>query len=235
MNIILVGVIVSLALAGVTFIATSNLISMALIFVIYNAFFLLIARKQINKSQQKVHRYHQFYQFINTFIISLNVKGSLSSALESAYETSDEATKEIIDSIKELNEEEKISYLSKYFKFDLYNLFVDVIKIWNEEGGDILMMSRYLLDQARYKEEYIINCQSLNKSKTIEFVVLWSIALIILAALRFTLSQFFSIITSTLFYQIAVVVLLLFTLFSIFLLINRITSINLEGYEHEEK
>lgn len=235
MNIILVGVIVSLALAGVTFIATSNLISMALIFVIYNAFFLLVARKQINKSQQKVHRYHQFYQFINTFIISLNVKGSLSSALESAYETSDEATKEIIDSIKELNEEEKISYLSKYFKFDLYNLFVDVIKIWNEEGGDILMMSRYLLDQARYKEEYIINCQSLNKSKTIEFIVLWSIALIILAALRFTLSQFFSIITSTLFYQIAVVVLLLFTLFSIFLLISRITSINLEGYEHEEK
>lgn len=235
MNIILVGIIVSLALAGVTFVATSNVISMALIFVIYNAFFLIVARKQINKSQQKVHRYHQFYQFINTFIISLNVKGSLTSALESAYETSDEGTKEILDSIKELNEEEKISYLSKYFKFDLYNLFVDVIKIWNEEGGDILMMSRYLLDQARYKEEFIINCQSLNRSKTVEFVILWSIALIILTALRFALSQFFTIITSTLFYQIAVVVLLLFVLFSIFLLIMRISNINLEGYEHEEK
>ena len=235
MNIILVGVIVSLALAGVTFVATSNVISMALIFVIYNAFFLIVARKQINKFQQNVHRYHQFYQFINTFIISLNVKGSLTSALESAYETSDEGTKEILDSIKELNEEEKISYLNKYFKFDLYNLFVDVIKIWNEEGGDILMMSRYLLDQARYKEEYIINCQSLNRSKTVEFVILWSIALIILTALRFALSQFFTIITSTLFYQIAVVVLLLFVLFSIFLLIMRITNISLEGYEHEEK
>ena len=235
MNLVLIGVLVSLVFAGITFIATQNFLSTILIFLLYNAFFLFVARKQINKSQQKVHRYHQFYQFINTFIISLNVKGSLNAALDSAYETSDSGTKEILDSLTDFSEEEKISYLSKYFKFDLYNLFVDTIKIWNEEGGDILKMSRHIIDQARYKEEYLLNCQSLNKSKTVEFVILWSIALAILTTLRFALSQFFSYIAKTLFYQIAVVVLLVFVLFSFFILLHRIGNVKLEGYQDGQK
>ena len=235
MNLVVVGILVSCLLTGISYIATSNFFSMLIIFIVSNAFFLFVARRLINKSQLKIHRYHEFYQFINTFIISLNVKTSLTAAIEAAYQTADSGTKEILDSIKELNEEEKISYLSKYFKFDLYNLFVDVVKLWNEEGGDILKMSHYLIDQARYKEEYLLKCQSLNKSKTVEFVILWSIALTILTALRFALSQFFAYINKTLFYQIAVVAILLFVLFSIYILLLRICDIKLEGYKYEEK
>ena len=198
-------------------------------------FFVLIARRQINKNEQKIHRYHQCFQFINSYLISLNVKGSLSSAMESGYETADEGTKEIIDSIKELSEQEKLSYLTKYFKFDLYHLFVDTISLWNEQGGDILKMSQHLVDQVRLKEEYLLTCESLNKSKTIEFVVLWAIALIILAALRFALSQFFDRISKTIVYQVSVVVVILFALLSIYILILRITNVNLEGWKDEEK
>ena len=235
MNIVTVGIIVSLIFSGVTFIATQNIFSPILIFVLSIAFFLLIARRQINKSQQKIHRYHQCFQFINSYLISLNVKGSLSSALESSYETADEGTKEIIDSIKELSEEEKINYLTKYFKFDLYHLFVDMVSLWNEQGGDILKMSHHLVEQVRLKEEYLLTCESLNKSKTIEFVVLWAIALVILASLRFALSQFFDRISKTIVYQVAVVVVMLFALLSIYILISRITSINLEGWKDDEK
>ena len=136
---------------------------------------------------------------------------------------------------KTLTEEEKLTYLNKYFKFDLYRLFVDTIFLWNEEGGDILKMSRYLVEQVRLKEEYLLTCQSITKTKTIEFVVLWSIALVILMALRFALSQFFSYIAKTLIYQIAVVITLLFALFSIYLLLTRINSLNLEGWKDDEK
>ena len=235
MNIIVVGIIVSFVFAGISYIATQNLFSTISIFLVFTLFFVLIARRQINKSQQKIHRYHQCYQFINTFIISLNVKGSLSAALESAYETADEATKEIIDSIKDLNEEEKLSYLSKYFKFDLYHLFVDLVTLWSEQGGDIIKMSHYLVEQARLKEEYLISCQTINKNKTVEFVVLWSIALLILGALRFSLSQFFARIAQEIFYQVAVVVIVLFALASIYLLIMRITNLHLEGWKEDEK
>jgi hypothetical protein len=235
MNLIALGIIVSFVFAGVTFIASQNIFSSLIILAVYTAFFVLIARRQINKNEQKIHRYHQCFQFINSYLISLNVKGSLNAAMESSYETADEGTKEIIDSIKELSEQEKLSYLTKYFKFDLYHLFVDTVSLWSEQGGDILKMSHHLVDQVRLKEEYLLTCESLNKSKTVEFVVLWAIALVILAALRFALSQFFDRISKTIVYQVAVIVVILFALFSIYILILRITNVNLEGWKDEEK
>lgn len=235
MNFIALGIVVSFVFAGVTFIASQNIFSSLIILAVYTAFFVLIARRQINKNEQKIHRYHQCFQFINSYLISLNVKGSLNAAMESSYETADEGTKEIIDSIKELSEQEKLSYLTKYFKFDLYHLFVDTVSLWSEQGGDILKMSHHLVDQVRLKEEYLLTCESLNKSKTVEFVVLWAIALVILAALRFALSQFFDRISKTIIYQVAVVVVILFALLSIYILILRITNVNLEGWKDEEK
>lgn len=233
MNILLVGIVVSFASAGICFIATQNIFSSLFILLAFLVFFIFVARRQINKTQQKIHRYHECFQFINSFIISLNVKGSLSSAMQSAYDISDSETKEIIDSIKELTEEEKLTYLNKYFKFDLYRLFTDTVFLWHEQGGDILKMSRYLVEQVRLKEEYLLTCQTISKNKIIEFVTLWGIALFILAALRFALSQFFSYISKTIFYQIAVVVTFLFVLFSIFLLLSRVNSLNLEGWKDE--
>ena len=235
MNIVLVGIVVSMVFAGVTFIASQNIFSAIGVLIIFNVFFVLIARRLINNSQQKIHRYHECYQFINSFIISLNVKGSVSSALQSAYETADSGTKEILDSIKELNDEEKLSYLIKYFRFDLYRLFVDTVSLWNEQGGDIIRMSHHLIEQVRLKEEYLLACESINKSKSVEFVILWSIALMILAALRFSLSQFFTKISQTVFYQIAIVVTMLFALVSIYILIKRITNLNIEGWKEDEK
>ena len=235
MNLVLVGIVVSLVFAGVTFIASQNIFSAIGVLIIFTLFFVLIARRLVNNSQQKIHRYHECYQFINSFIISLNVKGSLNSALQSSYDTADSGTREIIDSIKELTDEEKLAYLVKYFKFDLYRLFVDTVSLWNEQGGDIIKMSHHLIEQVRLKEEYLLACESINKSKSLEFVILWSIALMILAALRFALSQFFIRISQTIFYQIAVVVTMLFALVSIYILIKRITNLNLEGWKEDEK
>ena len=235
MNLVLVGIVVSLVFAGVTFIASQNIFSALGVLILYNVFFVLIARRLVNNSQQKIHRYHESYQFINSFIISLNVKGSLSSAMQSAYDTSDSGTKEIIDSIKELNDEEKLSYLIKYFKFDLYRLFVDTVSLWNEQGGDIIKMSHHLIEQVRLKEEYLLACESINKSKSIEFIVLWSIALMILAALRFALSQFFIKISQTIIYQVAIVLTMLFALISIYILVKRVTNLSLEGWKDDEK
>ena len=235
MNSILVGIIVSLVLTGISFITTQNIFLAIFIFLISNVFFVLIVNRKIKKNQLKIHRYHQCFHFINSFIISLNVKGSMSAAIQSGYETTDEDTKVLIDSIKELNEDEKIMYLSKHFKFDLYRLFVDTINLWNEEGGDILKMSQYLINQVRLKEQYLITCETIHRQKTIEFVVLWSISLAILAALRFALSQFFERIRQTIFYQVAVAVIMLFVLASIYILVMRVCKLDLEGWKDEEK
>ena len=230
MNYILVGIVVSLVLTGVIFLASSYISISILIFSISMLFFIIIARRLINKGQLKAHRYHECFHFINSFIVSLNTKGSMGAAIES-----DDETKAMLDSIRELNEEEKLSYLTKYFRFDLYRLFVDTVSLWNEQGGDILKMSQYLLNQARLKEEYLLTCESMQKRKTIEFAILWAISLGILSILRFALLQFFERIRNALFYQVSVVVIALFVLFSIYVLIKRITKVEIEGWDNEEK
>ena len=115
------------------------------------------------------------------------------------------------------------------------SLFVDTISLWNEQGGDILKMSQYLINQARLKEEYLIQCETIHRQKTVEFVILWSISLAILAVLRFALSQFFERIRNVIFYQIAVVVIILFSMLSIYILLRRVSNIQLEGWKDEEK
>ena len=217
MNFLLIGFFVSVAFAGLSFIASENYISSLIIFLISIGFFVFIVRRQKDKYQDKTRRYHQCFRFINTYIVSLSIKGSLSYARESCYNISEPKVKEVMDSIKEMDEEEQLSYLCKYFKFDLYHLFVDTISLWNEQGGDIL------------------TCESLHKGRIVEFSILWGITLIILASLRFALSQFYSKVIKTPFYQVAVVVIFLFVLISIYVLTKRVSNVTLEGWKDDEK
>ena len=235
MNFLLIGIFVSLAFAGLIYLASENIFICLFIFLFSLVFFVFIVRRQIDKYREKTRRYHQCYQFINTYLVSLSIKGSMTAARESSYDTSDTKTKEILDSIKEFDEGEKLSYLCKYFKFDLYHLFLDTVSLWNEQGGDILAMSQHLVNQVRLKEEYILFCESTHRTKLVEFIILWVLTLLILISLRFALSQFFTYIIKTIFYQIAVVVVFLFLIVSIYVMVKRITNITLEGWKDDEK
>lgn len=235
MNFLLIGFVVSTAFAGLSFIASENLVSSLVIFLITVGFFVFIVRRQKDKYQNKTRRYHQCFRFVNTYIVSLSIKGSLSYARESCYNIADSKVKEIMDSIKEMDEEEQLSYLCKYFKFDLYHLFVDTISLWNEQGGDILNMSQRLINKVRLKEEYLLGCESLHKGRIVEFTILWSITLIILASLRFALSQFYERIVKIPFYQVSVIIIFLFALVSIYILVSRVSNVTLEGWKDDEK
>ncbi len=235
MNFLLIGIFVSLAFAGLIYLASENIFICLFIFLFSLVFFVFIVRRQIDKYREKTRRYHQCYQFINTYLVSLSIKGSMTAARESSYDTSDTKTKEILDSIKEFDEGEKLSYLCKYFKFDLYHLFLDTVSLWNEQGGDILAMSQHLVNQVRLKEEYILFCESTHRTRLVEFIILWVLTLLILISLRFALSQFFTYIIKTIFYQIAVVVVFLFLIVSIYVMVKRITNITLEGWKDDEK
>ena len=223
MNFLLLGTFVSLAFGGLIYMASENIFVSIIIFLFSMVFFVFLVRRQIDKYREKTRRYHQCYQFINTYLVSLSIKGSMSAARESSYNTADASTKEILDSIKDFDENEKLSYLCKYFKFDLYRLFLDTVSLWNEQGGDILSMSQHLVNQVRLKEEYILFCESTHRT------------LLILISLRFALSQFFTHIVKTIFYQVSVVVIFLFLILSIYVMVKRITNITLEGWKDDEK
>ena len=193
--IILIGLIVSIALSLICFISTENSISTIAIGSISLLYFMIYVFKVLKNKDEKITRFQNCYQFINNFLIALSIKGHISGALASALESQNEETIDLVKSVDSNDPMEKVMYLKEYFKFDVYSLFVDLVSLFNDEGGNIIQMSRYLLNQIREDEEYIVNAERMNKKAIVEFTILWSFALTILCIrlsidLRYIVSSF---------------------------------------------
>ena len=232
--ILLIGFIVGIALSLICFISTQNLISTAIIGVVTILYFVVYVNKVMKNKDEKITRFQDCYQFINNFLIALSIKGHVSGALASALESQNEETNDLVKSIDSNDPLEKVIYMKDYFKFDVYSLFVDLIKVFNDEGGDIISMSRYLLNQIREDEEYIVNAERMNKKALVEFTILWIFALSILVVLKFALDDFFSHIVKNIFYQVSVVCILFFALFSAHIAVRKITNIKIKGWNNEK-
>jgi hypothetical protein len=167
-------------------------------------------------------------------IISLSVKKTLSGALPSVLEQMDEDFLKEYSDLDHFLDNEKIEYLKKYYRFHIYDLFVDIVNLFIEQGGNILSMSSLIIEQSRNIEEFLTSSSKIGTRKIVEFAVLWIFSIAILLALRMVLSEYYILISSKLFFQISVMVLLLFIAFSIHLLVIRFTNVKIRGYSYEK-
>ena len=227
---------IAVAISAIMFLATENIFLTLGVLATFVLFSFLFYIPMLTKFEKVSKRFHECYHFINNFIISLSIKKTISSALENTVLSMNEEFVTMFNSIENTDDMEKIRYLSGgYFPFHVYRLFVQIVELYEEHGGDVLESSKYLLNQCRYNEEYVSTTASLAKSKYFNFFVLWGIALSILVLLRFTLTDFYGYIKGQIVFTISLGVLSLFVAFSIFLLISKATSLELKGYNKNEK
>ena len=228
--------VLSLVIAVIFYIGSDNIflgLGSLITFIIFAFFFYIPKLKRYHKV---VERFHECYHFINNFIISLSIKKALKPAYENTILSMDENFRNMLNELKNMNEEEILRYINgTYFPFHIYHLFVEIIGIYLEEGGDILEMSKYLLQECRLNEEYLNVTTSYSQKKYFEFGTLWAISLAVLVLLRFTLTQFYGYIKEQLFFIIGLGALVLFLAFSVYLLIARGTKVDLKGYSEHEK
>ncbi len=184
---------------------------------------------------KKIERFKECNKFINDFIVSLSVKKSILSSFENVMINASDSLEEEISTIKDLNEIEKLIYLEKYFPFNSYKLFVDIILLWNEQGGDVLKLSNNLLISLKDEQEYLTFVEGCSKRKTIEFSSLWLICLVVLFVLRFALTDFYLSLSKQIIYQLGVFVVFILALFSIELLTNIMTKVEIKGWNNEIK
>ncbi len=233
--VILVELLVPMVVAIIAYLSTDNFIVAGAVLLIYLAYFIIIFHRKVKSTSAIKKKYHQCYSFINNFIISLSVKNSLQGAYENATLHPDEDFELELRGIKHLDILEQLEYLKKYYTFHTYELFYDVIDLFVEQGGDILEMSRYLIKEARSNEEYINQCQEMNKRKIVELISLWAFTLAILVFVRYGLSQFFEPIKNQLFYPIMVGAFFLFVLVGIHIMVTYFTGLEIKGYRKYEK
>lgn len=231
----LVGILLSIVFGFITWVATGNIIVSVVVLVLTLLEFIIFINKRFKNYDLKISRFRECYHFVNNFIVSLSIKGSIVSSLENVTNAASDTLLDVLDGVKDMNENEKIMYLKRYFPFYSYQLFLDVILLWLEEGGDILEMSQYLITNLRSEEEYISYCEKSNKKTLFEFSILWAFTLVILFVLRFVLSTFYELFTKQLLFTIGIGMIFVLALLSIEIMTRKMVDVEIKGWSDERK
>lgn len=219
------GLVISLILTFVCYFATSNIFIGIGVLVFSVIFYFLLIYRKLTFHRSNTQKIHECYLFINNFLITLSIKGSLNAAFDATRTSISDDYSEYLASIEEMNPQEKLLYLNKYFPFHIFQVFTDVVFLWQDEGGDILEMSTHVTNEIREIKEYVTYCQSINRRKSLEIGTLWFFSLAIVIALRLSLNDFYHGLLKQPIFLIAVVGLSLLVLFSIYILVLRVTRL----------
>ena len=227
------GLVISFILAFVSFFATSNIFVGAGVLIACITFYFIFIYKKLTNHLSVLKKVHECYLFSNNFLVTLSIKQTLNASFEAVRTSVSDEFFEYLQSIDELNPQEKLLYLNKYFPFHSFQIFVEVILLWIEEGGDILQMSSHVINAIREMQEYASYCQSIDKRKGFEIATLWFFSLIIVIVLKFSLTGSYAEMLKQPIFIASVIGLVLLVLFSIYLFILKVTTLDIRRYENE--
>lgn len=219
MNLLLVYFVLSLYFAAIAFVTTNTIYIAAIIFAIFFVVFGIFINPIIKKSSERTRKKHELFHFINHFIISLAVTQSVDQAFQDSTIDIKGEQKEVVESIESLVTMDKLKYLKQYFEDDLYFVFLSIVTLFQEQGGDLLEMSSQLFVEATKNEEKQNAMEGLQKKSLIQFGSMWFLSTLILAFLRFGLANFYDILstsipyllTATTYFLVAIVSFYIYT------------------------
>lgn len=184
-------IIASALIAFSGYITTMQIIIPIGIFLIYVLYYFVLIRKRISNYLHKVEVVHACYHFINSFLITMSVKESLEEAYQNGLRIAPKSLLEETNEIENMTIIERIVFLRSYFNLAIYKMFINIINLHQEQGGNILTISDSLFRECTRVEKTLSESTSIGNRHLIEFFVLWLLSLFILIFLRFAISQFF--------------------------------------------
>ena len=216
----IVGIVSAVLLGALAFLATNNYIVAAVVLVLALGYYMLIAHKMIKKYLSRVQRTHECYKFINSFLITMSVKESLTEAFSSGtLNASPEFKKELAD-LENMVVEDRIIYLRRYFDLAIYKMFINVLKLYQDQGGNILALGETLMQETTMVENSVTRSFNIGVKKIVEYAILWVLTFAILIFMRFGMSDFYITMLNNRFFVFCLIVFFLFFIaaFHIFLL-----------------
>ena len=193
MNAVLISLITSLIVGGFAYLSSGNFLVAAGLSILFVAYGVLYARPKIIKHLESICRTHECHNYINSFLLSLSVRNSFTEAYENGILNARQEFVNEIKSIENLAVRDRIDYLAKYFANDIYAMFLNVLSLYENQGGNILTMSEFIIKETNRVEQLMITSKSLVIRKLFELIMLWMITLAIILFMRFGLSQFYTL------------------------------------------
>ena len=227
-------VAISLTLSMIAYFSSNSFIIAGIVLSLYILYYFLFQYRREKKYENEIKQFQECVNFINSFIVSLSIKESVPAALNLVSENTSESFKEEYEGIKHLEDMEKLQYLKKYFHFHIYYLFLTLIDIYQERGGNVLDLSEHLLEELRTQDTYQTKISAMKKRKALEFVILWSFSIAILLLLRIALSTYYQAMSASIVFKIMILVFFMFLLLTIELLFRKIYRLNVKGFSDDE-
>ena len=171
----------------------------------------------LRKVTQRARREKMCTLFTRSVLLSLLASGSLKEAIESVRLLSDKELLSELDLFPGEDPLKTAERLTSYFEEDHYKLFLSILHLYLEEGGDIALLSESFLLENDEREKDAIRKEGAKKKAFGEFLSLSFVGSLILLSLRFALAGFYEKVSLDAPFQIVSGLYFLFVLLSILL------------------
>ena len=216
---VIIFLLFSLTVGVISYVILDNLYIALGVFVFYALFSLVFICPLFKKYNQLINKYKECYRFENSLILALSSKKFLEPALESTVSTMPNEFVEFYNSLGQMSAKEKLEYLSTYFDFSEYQMLLQTLNSWDEKGGDILLVSKYLTSNFKTCDECISQFEQLKKKKYYEIAALWTLCFLMMVFVKYCLKDFYSQIKTKPTFVITYVFICAFALLTMFLLV----------------
>ncbi|MDD3383891.1 MAG: hypothetical protein WC123_02540 [Bacilli bacterium] len=127
-----------------------------------------------------------------------------------------------------------LSGLNSYFINQTFSVFVELIKIYDKNGGDFLQMSNSIVADISYKKTSSYELYKIKRRKIIEFLSMWLLSIACMLYMRIELSSYYLNVVKSNLLIIILVVISIFV-YSLKMAFNSLSKINFEGEINDEK
>ncbi len=204
-------IIIFMAISG--YVATQNYIIGSIVFLVFSIYVFLFIFPKTKALKNRIRLVQNCCTFINSFIINVNVTKSLIQSYEKSLlyvATSDNST---FAEIEHLDILERLVELRDYYNFVPYEVFVNIMTLYVEQGGNILHMSQHLLKEINSIESSLLKTTKNLIRFTVEHIFMWLITFGILLFIRYGLNDYHQYLTQS--YLFIACVILFFVYFII--------------------
>ena len=218
-------VLITLALSVVAYFTSLNVYIPIFVVFSFTLYYLVVGRKLLKKKDEKTRHIHACYHFINAFIISMSVKESLEDAYQSGIRYEDKELNEVTAQLENLKVSDRISYLREFFNLAVFKMFMNVLNLYQDQGGNILSMSDELISESTRIEKSLTESLAESNRYLGQFLLLWTMSIAVLLFIRISISSFYVTMAKTPIFSGFLLVFFSLILFSIHLFIARFSSI----------
>lgn len=235
LTVLIIFIVLSAIAAIICYIATSNILFALAIFLIYIAYYFLFQHKKIKNYFLLTRRVHSCCFFINSFVITLSVKESYEEGFKSGTAIKDDQLQLFSNELQELSSVEKVKYLKNYFKLTIYSMFLNVLEIYQDQGGNILTMTENLMRECTRTEKQLTSSSNLGIKHLIEFALLWAMSFVVLLFLKYGLGEFYQKMLNVPIFAPSIFAFFLICLLSIHFFLNIFLNLSIKEDLTDEK